>query len=547
MPRRGGVEGIAVGRLRRQRGIVLPVILCLLFPSAAGLGQNLTLQRPPPENRKFRSTVIDEYLQSLFPRFKDPDLAVLFSNCLPNTLDTTVFHTNDTDTFIITGDIPAMWMRDSAFQVMPYMKFTKQDPALKKMICGLINRQAYSLVHVHPYANAFNFNDSDPTQGHQGDQVHPPMNAGVWEGKYELDSLAAFLRLSRIYYQETGDISCFLYAGPAPAAASTPAAAASVPDASAHSSSSTPSSSSSSSSSSSVVEEKKGEVKGKDEGEEGKKKLKEGDEEQIERGREVGGESLNAMVSMELKGVGRMILGGGWEGGREGEREGLGRRCMAMGEEIGTAVEEEGVIWVKRRKGGSKGNVDVVEEEEEEEGSGDEGRGGGGGGGVGGGCPMGDVESIYAYEVDGFGSSFLGDDAGIPSLLSLPYLGYCPPSLPLYQRTRAFALSSRNSYYYVGREGGGEGGAHLGAGWIWPMGLIVRGLTAEGGKEGGEEVMEVLEMLMRSSAGTGFVHEAFWKDDVTVYTRPWFSWVNGLFAELVMKIIEERPALILKE
>jgi len=250
-----------------------------------------------------------------------------------------------------------------------------------------------------------------------------------------------------------------------------------------------------------VVEEKKGEVKGKDEGEEGKKKLKEGDEEQIERGREVGGESLwlravslvldtlqdqqagtveelpslppsfppshppsdtpplafsssssssppytfrrtttvgsetlwggrgeggvaqrcglvkspfrpsddasllpfhvpsNAMVSMELKGVGRMILGGGWEGGREGEREGLGRRCMAMGEEIGTAVEEEGVIWVKRRKGGSKGNVDVVEEEEEEEGSGDEGRGGGGGGGVGGGCPMGDVESIYAYEV----------------------------------------------------------------------------------------------------------------------------------------------------
>jgi len=105
------------------------------------------------------------------------------------------------------------------------------------------------------------------------------------------------------------------------------------------------------------------------------------------------------MVSMELKGVGRMILGGGWEGGREGEREGLGRRCMAMGEEIGTAVEEEGVIWVKRRKGGSKGNVDVVEEEEEEEGSGDEGRGGGGGGGVGGGCPMGDVESIYAYEV----------------------------------------------------------------------------------------------------------------------------------------------------
>jgi meiotically up-regulated gene 157 (Mug157) protein len=117
------------------------------------------------------------------------------------------------------------------------------------------------------------------------------------------------------------------------------------------------------------------------------------------------------------------------------------------------------------------------------------------------------------------------------------------------------------------------------------MGLIVQGLTVEGGREGGREVEEVLEMLVRASAGTGFVHEvrqggreggreggggkresawprnvhcsspsllfpssqAFWKDDMTVYTRPWFAWVNGLFAELVMKVIEERPSLILKD
>jgi meiotically up-regulated gene 157 (Mug157) protein len=143
----------------------------------------------------------------------DPDLATLFSNCFPNTLDTTVYDyqpsspTSPPSTFVITGDIPAQWFRDSSNQLLPYVRLAPQDPELRDLICGLIHRHAADVAH-DPYANAFNFNASGA--GHQDDQRTPPMTKEVFEGKYELDSLAAVLKLASEYWKVTGDKTCFL-------------------------------------------------------------------------------------------------------------------------------------------------------------------------------------------------------------------------------------------------------------------------------------------------------------------------------------------------
>jgi len=148
--------------------------------------------------------------------------------------------------------------------------------------------------------------------------------------------------------------------------------------------------------------------------------------------------------------------------------------------------------------------------------------------------------SIYAYEVDGFGSSYFMDDAGIPSLLSLPYLGFCNVDDAIYQNTREFILSPSNPYYSVGTAGKGVGSPHIGLGYIWPMSIIMRALTSNDDNE----ILDCLKLLKNSSANTGFIHESFWKDSVYQYTRPWFAWVNSLFGQLILNLAQNKPLLL---
>jgi len=147
---------------------------------------------------------------------------------------------------------------------------------------------------------------------------------------------------------------------------------------------------------------------------------------------------------------------------------------------------------------------------------------------------------IYAYEIDGLGSRLFMDDANIPSLLSLPYLGYCDRSDPLYQRTRKYVLSADNPFYSEGKAGRGVGGPHIGVGWIWPMSITMRALTSSDD----DEIRQCLDMLKSTHAGTGFMHETFWKDDAAKFTRPWFAWANALFGELILTLLRERPHLL---
>jgi meiotically up-regulated gene 157 (Mug157) protein len=140
---------------------------------------------------------------------------------------------------------------------------------------------------------------------------------------------------------------------------------------------------------------------------------------------------------------------------------------------------------------------------------------------------------VYAYEVDAYGNYYCTDDGNIPSLLSLPYLGALPVAEPIYQNTRRMLLSAENPYFCIGKAASGIGGPHVGVDMIWPLGVIMQGLTATTDAE----MKSCLDILCRTHAGTGFMHEGFHKDDPTKFTRSWFAWANTIFGELVLKAV----------
>jgi len=150
---------------------------------------------------------------------------------------------------------------------------------------------------------------------------------------------------------------------------------------------------------------------------------------------------------------------------------------------------------------------------------------------------------IFAFEVDGYGNYLMMDDSNIPSLLSLPYIGYLQADNKIYQNTRKFALSEDNPYFYKGKAAEGIGGPHVGPDMIWPMAIIMRAMTSNDPKE----IETCLQMLKTTNAGTGFIHETFNKDNPAVFTRSWFAWANTLFGELMLKIEREHPELLDKK
>ena len=139
---------------------------------------------------------------------------------------------------------------------------------------------------------------------------------------------------------------------------------------------------------------------------------------------------------------------------------------------------------------------------------------------------------IYAYEVDGLGHAVRMDDANVPSLLSMPYFGYCAKDDPAYLRTRRWVLSPANPYYYAGSAACGVGSPHTPPDYIWHIALAIQGLTSTDAAER----ERLLDWFEQTDAGTGLVHEGFHKDDPARYTRPWFSWANAMFVEFVLSV-----------
>ena len=147
---------------------------------------------------------------------------------------------------------------------------------------------------------------------------------------------------------------------------------------------------------------------------------------------------------------------------------------------------------------------------------------------------------IYAYEVDGFGNTIFMDDANVPSLMSLAYIGGDTFKNPIYQNTRKFLTSEYNPFFLKGKAAEGQASPHTGKENIWPMGIILRGMTSD--KD--EEIMKCLKMLKDTHAGTGFMHESFHKDDAYNYSRTWFAWANTLFGEFIIQLHNKRPWIL---
>jgi hypothetical protein len=170
----------------------------------------LISKRPPKEKRRFVSESVDAAIARVKPRIGNPRIAWMFENCFPNTLDTTVKFrevNGKPDTFVITGDIDAMWLRDSSAQVWPYLPLSKDDAPLRRMVEGLIRRQSACIL-LDSYANAFMPDpQSKPLPWAVNDNTDK--KPGVGERKWEIDSLCYPIRLAHGYWKNTGDTAPF--------------------------------------------------------------------------------------------------------------------------------------------------------------------------------------------------------------------------------------------------------------------------------------------------------------------------------------------------
>ena len=409
-----------------------------------------------------------------------PGLAGTFAQCFPNTLETTIKLLDDGTSFVFTGDIPAMWLRDSSAQVNPYIPYARHDPHLRRLLSGLIQRQAKYL-GIDPYANAFN--ETANGAGHVED--HPLQSPWVWERKFELDSLCYPIRLAHAYWQATHDRSAFTEA----------------------------------------VHRMLGvvlEVMRTEQHHEERSSYR------FTRPEHHLYLSTDTLVR-DGQGPPTAPTGMVWSGFRPSDdactynylvpANMMAVVTLAQAAELAQAVFSDSSL-----ASSALGLRDEIETGIQQHTIIEHPKHG----------PM------YAYEVDGLGHHLLMDDANVPSLLSIPYLGYRPATDPIYQNTRAFLLSQDNPAFFTGTHTQGIGSPHTPGRRVWPIALSMQGLTSLDA----HERRALLNTLERTTAGTGFMHESFHVDDPNDFTRPWFAWANSLFAEFVIAETQAQGVLV---
>ncbi|WEW61195.1 hypothetical protein PRK78_006685 [Emydomyces testavorans] len=475
----------------------------------------LPFQRPAEICRTFSSPYVEKVIEDITSRMVDKDLARIFQNAFPNTLDTTVrWHVNGSEpvkkpkkkkkslapaawegpqSFIVTGDINAEWIRDSTNQLAQYQVLAKKDPNIKNLILGAINTQAEFMIQA-PYCNAFQPpppSKLPPTNNGQADTVHPAYEPStVFECKYELDSLANFLSLGNQFYANSGS-DAFLtqrwYL-----ALETVLNVIAVQ-------------------SESTFDNTGQYVR---------------NEYTFQRTTNTGTETLN------LRGIGNPL----------NNETGLVRSAFRPSDDasiLGFFIPANAMVSVELKRtadtlqkaGGKKELIDQLRQLSKriEQGIWEHGV-----------VKHKLYGDVFAFEVDGYGSSILMDDANLPSLLALPLLGFVDQDDKVYQNTRKMILSKTgNPYYLTGSAFHGIGGPHIGVQNAWPMSVLVRARTAETD----EEIMESINMV-RDSSLLGLIHESVDVNRVRQYTRSWFAWANSVFAQTILDLAERKPHLI---
>ena len=451
------------------------------FSFAADLAPQFPVVRVAESKRHFQSKAVNSAIKTFQSKVKNPELNWLFENCFPNTLDTTVYYSEKNgkpDTYVITGDIDAMWLRDSSAQVWPYLQLVNEDKALKNLIAGVISHQTLCILK-DPYANAFY---GDPAKVGEWKTDKTTMLPGVHERKWEIDSLCYPIRLAYHYWKKTGD--------KAPFDAEWKKSIQAILQ---------------------VFKDQQRKT-GKGPYHFQRETTQQTDTQPMAGyGFPVNPVGLicsafrpsddatvfpflipsNFFAVASLKQAAEMVKAISNDAALEGQ-------LSALATEVEQAIQKYGVI--NHPKHGK----------------------------------------IYAFEVDGFGSSYIMDDSNVPSLLSLPYLGVLKNDDPIYLNTRKFALSTDNPYFFKGSAAEGIGGPHVGQDMIWPMSITMRALTSNDDAE----IKWCIQTLQKTHAGTGFMHESFHKDDPAKFTRSWFAWSNTLFGELLWKTYEQKPAVL---
>ncbi|PXV61038.1 hypothetical protein CLV62_12737 [Dysgonomonas alginatilytica] len=380
--------------------------------------------RPNPSERLFESSAVENEIVRIKKLLKNARLAWMFENCFPNTLDTTVHYRvqdGKDDTFVYTGDIHAMWLRDSGAQVWPYVQLANKDPKLKKMLAGVINRQMKSIL-IDPYANAFN-DGADPNGHWMSDLTD--MKPELHERKWEIDSLCYPIRLAYFYWKVTGDASVF----DADWVKAIELVLQTFKE-----------------------QQRKDGV--------GPYKFMRVTERQLDTmsndglGNPVKPVGLiasafrpsddattfqflvpsNFFAVTSLREAAEILT-------EVNKNKVLANECTALANEVDTALQKYAIN--NHPKYGK----------------------------------------IYAFEVDGFGNQLLMDDANVPSLLALAYLDADRINDPIYQNTRKFVWSADNPYFFKGTAGEGIGGPHIGYDMIWPMSIMMKAFTSQNDAE----------------------------------------------------------------
>ncbi len=429
-----------------------------------------------PTKRAFTSKIVESVIEEIKTKAKDKELALLFERCFPNTLDTTIRYeeiSGKPDTYVITGDIDAMWLRDSTAQVFPYIRLVNKDEALRKLVAGVINRQA-NYIRIDPYANAFN----DKPVGSIWETDHTIMIPELHERKWEIDSLCYHVRLAYTYWKQTGDNSCF--------DADWKKTAQRIYDTF-----------------------KAQQRKGKEDHYKFQRCALQATDTLADNGLGYPVNPVGLIASSfrpsddatvlpflipanffavaSLKQIAEILK-------TVYKTKALADKCLELAKEVEDAIQEYAVVEHK------------------------------------------EFGKIYAYEVDGFGGQLLMDDANVPSLLSLPYLGCVKENDKIYQNTRKFILSKSNPWYFSGKVLSGVGSIHTGRNKVWPISIVMQALTSHDSSE----IKQCLEMIKNSHALTYFIHEGVDMDNPNDFSRVWFAWANTLVGELLLNIWEEK-------